>query len=469
MIESGEPMLLEQIPEVARDRMAHDDAHAGILRAAGIQSMIVAPLTSWGRTFGALTFATAESGRYYSPAHLRLAQTVGSRVAMAIDNARLFAERTRAVAARDTILAVVSHDLRNPLNAVQLKARLMLNSPDSQRRSEGGFIARRAGEMNRLIQDLLDISSIEAGRLRLDKTRHGMRRMLKEGLVIWEPQAAQNSLSVDFECPGTDELELDCDPSRILQVLNNVIGNAIKYSTPGGSIQVRIEPREDEIYFSVSDSGPGILQTDLPHIFDRFSWAIKGARPGTGLGLSIAKGIVEAHGGRIWVESQLGVGSTFYFTLPRIPSAPGKSNATRSTAGPGISTAEPGGPIPQNLLKKVVLVVDDDADCRKMVAEVLEREGYDVVSLENGDEALEYLRHAPRHPACILLDLVMPVTDGWMFLRERNNNPELQTIPVIVLSGQHDVEDQVTAAHASYLRKPLSPEHLTELMHQVLR
>ena len=119
---------------------------------------------------------------------------------------------------------------------------------------------------------------------------------------------------------------------------------------------------------------------------------------------------------------ELGVGSTFYFTLPRIPSAPGNSNATRSTAGPGISTAEPGGPIPQNLLKKVVLVVDDDADCRKMVAEVLEREGYDVVSLENGDEALEYLRHAPRHPAGILLDLVMPVTDGWMFLRERNNN-----------------------------------------------
>ena len=96
-------------------------------------------------------------------------------------------------------------------------------------------------------------------------------------------------------------------------------------------------------------------------------------------------------------------------------------------------------------------------------------EGYDVVSLQNGDEALEYLRHAPRHPSCILLDLVMPVTDGWMFLRERNSNPELETIPVIVLSGQPDVEEQVIAAHASYLRKPLSPEHLTEVMHQVVR
>jgi CheY-like chemotaxis protein len=251
-------------------------------------------------------------------------------------------------------------------------------------------------------------------------------------------------------------------------VLNNLIGNAIKFTDPGGSIQVRVEPRADELCFSVTDSGPGIPEADLPHIFDRFTRASKGARPGTGLGLSIAKGIVEAHGGRIWAETQAGVGSTFYFTLPRIPSAPGEPNAPGSTAGPGISAVEPGAPIQQNLLNKVVLVVDDDADNRKTVAEVLEHEGYDVVSLQNGDEALQYLRHADRHPSCILLDLVMPVTDGWTFLRERNSNPELQTIPVIVLSGQHDVEEQVIAAHASYLRKPLSPEHLTQVMHQVV-
>jgi PAS domain S-box-containing protein len=468
VIESGEPMLLEEVPDIVRNRMAHDETHAGILRAAGIRSMIVVPLTTWGRTFGALTFATAESGRLYSPAHFRVAQTVGNRVAIAIENVRLFAERTRAVAARDTILAVVSHDLRNPLNAIQLKAHLISKNPDSQRRRESDFIARRADEMNRLIQDLLDISSIEAGRLRLEKSRQAALRMLKEALAVWEPQAAQKSLAVDCECPGEDELDLDCDPNRILQVVNNLIGNAIKFTDPGGSIHVRVEPRADELCFSVTDSGPGIPEADLPHIFDRFTRASKGARPGTGLGLSIAKGIVEAHGGQIWAKSQAGVGSTFYFTLPRIPSSPGEPNAPRSTAGRGISAVEPVGPIQQNLLNKVVLVVDDDADCRKTVAEVLEHEGYDVVSLQNGNEALEYLRHAPRHPSCILLDLAMPVIDGWTFLRERNSNPELQTIPIIVLSGQHDVEEQVIAAHASYLPKPLSPEHLTQVMHQVV-
>jgi PAS domain S-box-containing protein len=468
VIESGEPMLLEEIPDIARDRMAHDETHAGILRAAGIRSMIVVPLRTWGRMLGALTFATAESGRRYSPAHLRLAQTVAGRVATWIDNVRLFSERTRAVAARDTVLAAVSHDLGNSLNAIQLKAHLMLNSPDSQRRSEGAFISRRAGEMTRLIQDLLDISSIEAGRLRLEKSRQAVIRLLKETLAVWQPQAAQKSLGLACECPDADELDLDCDPNRILQVLNNLVGNAIKFTDPGSSIHVRVEPRADEVCLSVTDSGPGIPEADLPHIFDRFTRAGKGSRPGTGLGLSIAKGIVEAHGGRIWAESQAGVGSTFYFTLPLIPSAPGEPNAAGTTAARDMSPVEEAGAIQQDPLKKVVLVVDDDVDCRKSLAAVLEQEGYNVVSLQNGDEALEYLRHAP-HPSCILLDLAMPVVDGWMFLRERNSNSELETIPVIVISGQPDVEEQVIAAHASYLRKPLSPEHLTEVMHQVVR
>lgn len=200
----------------------------------------------------------------------------------------------------------------------------MSNSPDNQRRSEGDFITRRAGEMNRLIQDLLDISSIEAGRLRLEKSRQGVLRMLNEGLAVWQPQAAQKSLDIDCECPDADEVNLDCDPNRIRQVLNNLIGNAIKFTEPGGSIHVRVEPRADEVFFSVTDSGPGIPEADLPHIFDRFTRTSKSALRGTGLGLSIAKGIVEAHGGRIWAESQTGVGSTFYFTLPLI-SAPGEA------------------------------------------------------------------------------------------------------------------------------------------------
>ena len=411
VIESGEPMLLEELPDIALDRMAHDETHAGILRAAGIRSMMVLPLKTARRTFGTLTFATAESGRCYSRSQFRFAETIASRVAMSIDNARLLAERTRAVAARDTILAVVSHDLRNSLSALQLEAYIMLKSPESQRRSDGIFIDRRVHEMTRLIQDLLDISSIEAGRLRLEKSRQTVGPIVNEVRAAWEPQAAQRSLRIDFECLNGDEPNLDCDPYRIRQVLNNLIGNAIKFSEPGGSIRVRVEPRDGEVRFSVTDSGPGIPTDDLPHIFDRFTRVGKGGRPGTGLGLSIAKGIVEAHGGHIRVVSEIGVGSTFCFSLPLMPLEPGNRYAAKSASRHSMSRVEAADPIQQDPNKKVVLVVDDDTESRNMVAAVLEQEGYDVVSLHNGQEALEYLRHARHHPSCILLDLVMPVAD----------------------------------------------------------
>jgi len=457
VIESGEPMLLEELPDIALDRLAHDETHAGILRAAGIRSMMVLPLKTGGRTFGTLTFATAESGRRYSRSQFQLARTIANRVAIAIDNTRLFAERTLAVAARDTILAAVSHDLGNPLNAIQLKAHIMLNSPDSQRQSDGIFIYRRAGEMTRLIRDLLDISSIEAGRLRLEKSRQTVGPIMNGLRAAWEPQAAESSVRIDWECIDEDAVSLDFDPDRIRQVLNNLIGNAIKFSAPGGSIRVRVESCEGEVCFSVTDSGPGIPKDAIPHIFDRFTRVGTTGRRGTGLGLSIAKGIVEAHGGHIWVVSETEVGSTFYFTLPLTPAKSASSHLFSVVAA-----------VEEAPHKKVVLIVDDDAESRNMVAAVLQQEGYDVVSLCNGHEALEYLRHSRIHPSGILLDLVMPVADGWTFLRQRSNSPELQAIPVIVVTGQPNVEEQVIAAHASYLPKPLAPKHLIEVMHQVV-
>jgi CheY-like chemotaxis protein len=310
---------------------------------------------------------------------------------------------------------------------------------------------------------LLDISSIEAGRLRLEKSRQAVRRMLKEALAVWEPQAAQKSLAIDCEVSNADELDLDCDPSRILQVLNNLVGNAIKFTEPGGSIHVRVEHAWTKSVFSVTDSGPGIPEADLPHIFERFTQGQQDARQGTGLGLSIAKGIVETHGGALLGGKSGGRGehvsiSLCRSSLPRQESQRAGPSTTERDMSPGRTRR----PIQQNLLKKVVLVVDDDVDCREMVAAVLEQEGYDVVSLRNGDEALEYLRHASRHPSCILLDLANARYRRLDVSPERNSNPDLETIPVIVLSGQPDDRGTGHCRTSSYLQKPLSPEHLTE-------
>ena len=186
--------------------------------------------------------------------------------------------------------------------------------------------------MNRLIEDLLDISSIEAGRLRLEKSRQAVLRLLKEVLAVWKPHAAQNSLGLDCECPDEDELDLNCDPNRILQVLNNLIGNAIKF-TERGSIIIRVYPAPTlhsatngqssagpaHVMIEVEDTGIGIAEENLAMIFEEFrqvgtDYAQK--REGTGLGLTLTRKFVELHGGKIWVESELGKGSTFTFTLP---------------------------------------------------------------------------------------------------------------------------------------------------------
>jgi len=464
VIESGVPMLLTELPDVVRDRLAHDDAHTSLLRAAGVQSMMVLPLKARGKAFGAVTFVAAESGRHYSSSNFQFAQTIANRLAAAIDNARLFAERKRAIEARDAILAIVSHDLGNSLGAIQLKAHVTLSKKENS--VDAVFIQRRAGEMARLIRDLLDVSSIEAGRLRLEKSVQAVGPLLKQVLEDLQVEAEQKSIRLGSELPA-DNLNVDCDPDRIRQVLTNLIQNAIKFTKPGRSIQVRIEPRTAEACFSVTDTGSGIPNADLTYIFDRFTRASRRAHQGTGLGLSIAKGIVEAHSGRIWVESQEGVGSTFSFTLPLARSGaespiPAKPLEKRIQTE-AVATHQFG----DTPMLPVVLVVDDDDDSRESLGELLKRDGYDVVLRANGAEALQYLHHAPRSPSCILLDLMMPVMDGWTFLQERDRDPELRSIPTVVFSGQHDIDRQTVAAH-TYLKKPFSLERLKDALLQAM-
>jgi signal transduction histidine kinase len=169
--------------------------------------------------------------------------------------------------------------------------------------------------MNRLIQDLLEVKRIESGRLTIEKRDTDATSVINEALEILRPIAAASSLTIETEvAPGTPRVCVD--PPRIQQVLSNLVGNAIKFTPAGGQITLRATPGENEAHFIVADTGPGIAADQLPHIFGRFYQGKRTDRRGIGLGLTIAKGIVEAHGGRIWVESQLGQGSSFYFTVP---------------------------------------------------------------------------------------------------------------------------------------------------------
>jgi len=235
-----------------------------------------------------------------------------------LENERLAGEAQDALRAREDLLAIVSHDLRNPLGVVLASTALLLKSnlpPDKQERARRQVeaIQRAGNRMNRLIRDLLDFASIQAGRLSVSMRPQDVAAMVAEVLDVMEPLAGPKGQHLVADV--APELAIRCDHDRVIQLFSNLVGNAIKFTPDGGTITVRAAPEGDIVRFSVVDTGPGIPREELAHVFDRYYQAQRKNRDGIGLGLSIARGIVEAHGGRIWAESEEGKGSTFSFTL----------------------------------------------------------------------------------------------------------------------------------------------------------
>jgi signal transduction histidine kinase len=267
---------------------------------------------------GALTLVTSSSGRRFNTGDLALAVDIARRAAIVVEHARLFHEAQQATRARDDILAVVAHDLRNPLNTVSMAASLMLeNTPMDrpQERRQVEIVRRAADRMNRMIQDLLDVKRLETGRLGIEPKPETAAALICDTLDMLRPLAASSTILLESNVAENLPAVL-ADAARIQQVLSNLVGNAVKFTPRDGRVTVCAERINDEVRFSVIDTGPGIPAEQLPHIFGRFWQAKSTDRRGIGLGLAIAKGIVEAHQGRIWVESSVGLGSTFYFTLP---------------------------------------------------------------------------------------------------------------------------------------------------------
>jgi len=220
--------------------------------------------------------------------------------------------------AREHVLAVVAHDLRNPLfaltNGAFLLERVNIVGKDGDRVRKSAMMMRRAVDrMDHLISDLLDIEQLEAGNLTLEQQAEDVGALVREALEACAPQTAERKLQLDVNVAA--DLRVRCDRQRILQVFSKLLANAIKFSAEGGSISLGAQPLGHYVQFLVRDTGRGITDEELPHVFDRFWQAKKRSRNGIGLSLSLAKGLVEAHGGSIGVESRLGVGTVFRFTL----------------------------------------------------------------------------------------------------------------------------------------------------------
>ncbi len=325
---------------------------AGAGRPGGppLASLMVVPMRARGRPVGLLTLGSLGSGRRYGTADLAFAGELAHRAAVALDNAHSYEAARRAAKQRQDVLAVVSHDLRNPLGVVLLGATFLAEQCEKgdseQARKMLDLVTRSIAKMDRLLKDLLDTSSIEAGRLSLNRRPYALGELVEGALGALRPLAAQKSLRLATAAPGEGPL-LTCDWGRFVQALSNLVGNAIKFTPEGGAITVGAEWRAADVRVSVADTGPGIAPGRLPHVFERPWQAKETAAKVTGLGLFLCKGIVEAHGGAMGVESEVGRGSTFFFTLPLVPPAELDVDASAALAAaeePGRRSSERSAP-----------------------------------------------------------------------------------------------------------------------------
>ena len=297
---------------------ATDAAELARLRALGMRSALFLPLIAREHVLGVLTlFRTAEGAAFDAGARA-VADELALRAAFALDNARLFAAARQATVARDHALGVVSHDLRNPISAIGMSARALLPTipvEDVERRALLTNIVASQELAHRMIRDLLDVANIETGHLSVEERPVALVPVLDRALALFASEAAVRGLTLELGALPALPMVWG-DDERLLQVLSNLLSNAIRHTAPGGRILISARILDYDVEIAVADTGAGIPAAAMPLIFERY-WTVRGNAPkgGTGLGLAIARGIVEALGGTLWAESEEGKGSTFCFTL----------------------------------------------------------------------------------------------------------------------------------------------------------
>ncbi len=433
------------------------DPHLQVLYDAGWRSVVAVPMLRDEQIVGSLVVRRKTTGDF-SEETLDLLETFASQSALALLNAQLYrelkeqsAELELASRHKSEFLASMSHELRTPLNAVLGFSEVLLERMfgDINDRQEEYLrdIHGSGKHLLELLNEILDLSKVEAGRMELEYSSFELGSLLEDAVSMLRERAAVHAIDVSVETADDVGLVYS-DELRLKQVVLNLVTNAVKFTGDGGSVVVRAARGDSSIDITVADTGIGIPEADRERIFESFQQGGRGSsrEEGTGLGLTLSRRIVELLGGRMWMESEVGVGSTFGVSLPA------RDNETAD--GPDADDAPP--------LVGEVVVIEDDRPSMDLLTAYLSSVASHVTTARDGQSGLEEVRRV--HPAAVLLDIRLPGIDGWSVLQALKAEPETRDIPVIVVSIVDERARGVALGAAAYLVKPVSRDELLDAL-----
>jgi signal transduction histidine kinase/DNA-binding response OmpR family regulator len=484
IIRSGQPLLINEDVEGNSARLGVEQIGRRTASFLGV------PIPSGGQIIGVISVQSDEQEGRFNEADQRLLSTIATAVGVAFHNAKLFEEASharaaaeQADAAKSSFLSTVSHELRTPLTSVlgfakiirrRLEERLFPMIPEDDRKVQQAkqqvienlqIVVSEGERLTKLIDDVLDLAKIEAGKFTWNMTSVSVRDVIDRAVAATASLFDAKSLKLVRDI-APDLPEITGDQDRLIQVVINLISNAVKF-TDAGSITCSVRQERAELHVSVKDSGIGIAAEDQPKVFEKFKQVgdtLTDKPKGTGLGLPICREIVEYHGGRIWVESEPGRGSTFSFTLPII------EQSAQMELVPKRRSIDIESLVKQlrervsahDAHDKSVLVVDDDSNIRSLLQQELAEAGYKVRLAEDGRKALALIREET--PGLVILDVMMPEMNGFDVAAVLKNDPATMDIPIIILSILEDKERGFRLGVDRYLTKPIDT---ASLFHEV--
>ena len=455
-----EPLMIDDI-ELA-------DLHTPFLRERGVKSLLGVPLLIEGRVVGVIHVGRLVY-RPFTEDDARLLELVAFRVALAIDNARLFEEERAArreaelaSRAKDEFLTTISHELRTPLTPIIGWVHMIRNDLLPQKETAHGLevIEKNSHALKRLINDLLDMSAILSGKMRMEEMPLRLEAAVREAIETVRPAAAAREVQIELTFGEWHNEIVTGDRIRLGQAFVNLLDNAIKFSTPGGVVKVTCRQEGDDALIQVDDAGRGIAAEFIPFVFERFrqeDGSKTRSHGGLGLGLALVKSFVEAHRGSVQVSSEgSGSGSRFTVRLPR-------------RKGAGLpSEGQPAAQVDATW-RAHLMIIEDDSDTLEMLRATLQSHGFRVTACES---AAETLTVAPENTVDLIIsDIGMPAMDGFELIQRLRQLERYQTVPAIALSGyasHKDVKAAMASGFNAHVSKPVEPSELIALVNRLL-